>query len=176
MSYEKEKETEKVSIEQRDNASESFDKVPQIATVGENVNAKLANPLQGIPQKELLANAARFAHDHGLGELEEAFQKGALVAQNPAGFETLPLLTDGDREVLRREVTHRWHQPWELYYLVISCSLGAMVQGVCVFFVCSTIRCTNLSLVLDGRVSHQRGQFVLCATVRHTGSGERRNQ
>ena len=130
MSYENEKHNEKAYVEQRDKVSESSDSIKRVDIVTQNVNAKLVNPLEGIPQDTVMANAARFAREHDLGHLEEAFQKGALIAQNPAGFETLPLLSEGDREVLRREVTHRWHQPWELYYLVILCSLGAAVQGV----------------------------------------------
>ena len=61
-------------------SSQSF---RNIDTVGENVDAKLANPLQGIPQDKLIANAARFARHHGLEDLTEDFKKGALVAQEP---------------------------------------------------------------------------------------------
>lgn len=88
----------------------------------ENINVKLANPLTGIPHKQLMLDGENFAKSHGLGHLSELFQKGALVAQDPLAFETLPLLTSEEKEVLRREITHKWSQPKMLYYLVILCS------------------------------------------------------
>ena len=93
-------------------------------------SARLANPLAGIPRATLTANAAVFAHEHGLGHLDDLFAKGALVAQDPEQFESIDELTEEDRAVLRREVTHRWDHPKELYWLVIMCSLAAAVQGV----------------------------------------------
>ena len=96
----------------------------------DNVNAKLANPLYGIPHDQLMADAAQFAEDHGLGHLKKEFEKGALVAQDPSAFESLSQLSEDDKNILRRETTHRWDQPWQLYHLVILCSMAAAVQGV----------------------------------------------
>ena len=96
----------------------------------ENLNAKLVNPLAAISHEQLIADAAKFAQTHGLVEYTEALQKGALVAQDPPAFESLPLLTEEDRTVLRREFTHKWDQPFTLYYLVVMCSIAAAVQGV----------------------------------------------
>ena len=100
------------------------------AAVASNPNAHLANPLEGIPHDQLIADAGAFAKAHGLGHLTEEFQKGALVAQDPSAFESLPLLNDEDRNILRREMTHRWSHPLQLYYLVVLCSMAAAVQGV----------------------------------------------
>ena len=113
-----------------DDSSKHSPSVHHLDTVGNNTYAKLVNPLQGIPQDELLKNAARFARTHGLEHLTSEFQKGALVAQDPGAFESLTQLSEDDKAILRREVTHRWHQPAQLYYLVIMCSLAAAVQGV----------------------------------------------
>ncbi|KAI0778880.1 hypothetical protein BD413DRAFT_464840 [Trametes elegans] len=93
-------------------------------------SAKLANPLTGIPHDQLVQDAADFAKLHGLDRFEQEFRKGALVAQDPAAFETLADLDEDDKAVLRRESTHRWAQPKQLYYLVILCSLSAAVQGM----------------------------------------------
>lgn len=125
-------ENEKVSVQERkeDASSSSSGSIRQIDTVGTNANAVLANPLEGIPQEKLMANAARFARKHDMEYLIEDFQKGALVAQDPPAFESLSQLNEDDKILLRREITHRWDQPWELYYLVILCSLAAAVQGV----------------------------------------------
>ena len=121
-------ENEKSSV--RKAASEYDKDVTHIDDAAANV--KLANPLAGIPHEQLMADAAKFAKEHNLGHLEEEFKKGALVAQDPTLFESLPLLTEDDKAVLRRELTHRWDQPIQLYYLVILCSLSAAVQGVSV--------------------------------------------
>ena len=119
-------ENEKGSVKQT--ASEYDKEVTHIDDAAANV--KLANPLIGIPHDQLMADAAKFAKEHNLGHLEEEFKKGALVAQDPTLFESLPLLTEEDKAILRRELTHRWDQPIQLYYLVILCSLSAAVQGV----------------------------------------------
>lgn len=126
---------EKVSSEKREESvSDHSVKGPEhLKSTTSNVNVKLANPLIGIPQEQLIADAAAFASQYGLGHLEKEFQKGALVAQDPSAFESISLLSDDDKAILRRELSHRWSQPWELYYLVILCSLAAAVQGVCSF-------------------------------------------
>ncbi|KAJ8696572.1 hypothetical protein PTI98_006432 [Pleurotus ostreatus] len=116
---------EKQSIEKKE-----ADSYSESARGPVDVNAKLANPLEGIPQEQVMDDAEAFAKKYGLGELSDVFRKAALVAQDPLGFETLPHLTDEDRDCLRREVTHRWDQPKMLYYLVILCSVAAAVQGM----------------------------------------------
>ena len=69
----------------------------------------------------------------GLGEFREAFRKGALVArinQRADGFEHVSALNDDDKAILRNEVTHRWSQPFMLYFLVVLCAGSAIVQGM----------------------------------------------
>lgn len=126
---------EKASIEHRDSsqsasgdATSTHYSTPRRHST-ENINAKLANPLANISHDQLIADAETFARSHQLGHLTEIFQKGALVAQNPTEFESLPLLNDEDKVALRREVTHKWDQPVMMYYLVILCSVAAAVQG-----------------------------------------------
>ena len=95
-----------------------------------NINAKLANPLEGLSHEQLMDSGAEFARTHGLGDLEELFKKGALAAQDPLAFEKVPYFTEDDKNIFRRELTHRWDHPGTLYYLVILCSVAAAVQGV----------------------------------------------
>ncbi|BGP20277.1 hypothetical protein JCM10213_001108 [Rhodosporidiobolus nylandii] len=95
-----------------------------------NPNALLENPLQGISHDRLEAMGRAFAREKGLQEFEDEFAKGAQVAQDPLAFESLTLLEEHDKEVLRREVTHKWSQPWQMYSLVICCSMAAAVQGM----------------------------------------------
>lgn len=85
----------------------------------ENINAKLANPLSGLTHDELMADGKRFALEHGLEDFVLEFQKGALVAQDPTAYETLPVLDDDDRNILRREVTHKWDQVRDSIFRIV---------------------------------------------------------
>ncbi|KAL0956130.1 hypothetical protein HGRIS_002296 [Hohenbuehelia grisea] len=120
--------SDKQSLEKRSDSFMEDTHTSKIPT--ENVNAKLANPLAGIPHDQLMDDAEAFAKKHGLGELSHVFRKAALVAQDPLGFESLEQLDEDDKACLRREITHRWDQPKMLYYLVILCSVAAAVQGM----------------------------------------------
>ncbi|KAH9983617.1 hypothetical protein BJV74DRAFT_849720 [Russula compacta] len=96
----------------------------------ENINAKLSNPLAGLSHEQLMNDGAEFAKAYGLGHLEEEFKKGALAAQDPLAFESIAHFTEEEKNIFRRELTHRWDQPATLYYLVILCSVAACVQGM----------------------------------------------
>lgn len=82
-----------------------------------NIHDKLRNPLAGISKAQLMADVEAFANEKNLTDSLPELQKGALVAQNPKGFESISELTEEDKEVLRMETTHRWHQPRTLYYM-----------------------------------------------------------
>lgn len=82
------------------------------------INAMLENPLANKPRESVIRDARRFAREHGMEEDEEDFVKGALVAQNPDDFENIPELSDEDKNALRFELTHKWRQPFTLYFLV----------------------------------------------------------
>ncbi|KAK9378816.1 uncharacterized protein V2V93DRAFT_328391 [Kockiozyma suomiensis] len=89
------------------------------------------NPLTGMSYDEILASATAYATSNGLEDFVDEFRKGALVARNPTALgQDVDLLTDADRESLIYEVEHRWSQPFQLYSLVVLCSLAAAVQGM----------------------------------------------
>jgi len=91
--------------------------------------ARVTNPLEGIPQDQLLTEVETFARDKNLEDKTSILKKGALVAQDPAGFESLTQLDENEKDILRREVAHRWSHPMALYWTIIICSIGAAVQG-----------------------------------------------
>ena len=70
-----------------------------------------------------------FAHEHQIAELTPLLQRGALVARDPTAFESMAEITEEEKIHLRREKTHKWSHPWPLYFTVITCSIGAAVQG-----------------------------------------------
>ncbi|GAA6038856.1 hypothetical protein JCM8097_002930 [Rhodosporidiobolus ruineniae] len=116
--------------EQKRELAGSDDGHHHLDNIRENPNAVLENPLLGISPERLAEMGRLFAREKGLNEYETEFAKGAQIAQNPLGFEALTLLTEEDREILRFEVAKKWNQPWQMYSLVICCSMAAAVQGM----------------------------------------------
>ncbi|KAI4266793.1 MAG: hypothetical protein LQ337_008662 [Flavoplaca oasis] len=94
------------------------------------INMKLQNPLAGMSHDELMTDVEQFAKEHNLDYALDDLQKGALVAQNKAGFENFDQLTDDDKTLIREEKLHRWKQPRMLYYMTILCAGSAIVQGM----------------------------------------------
>lgn len=92
--------------------------------------SRIKNPLAGIPKAQLLNDVERFARDKDMPEMSDLLKKGALVAQDPASFESIEELDENEKTALRREITHKWSQPRTLYLTVILCSVGAAVQSV----------------------------------------------
>jgi hypothetical protein len=76
-----------------------------------------------------MADVEDFARENELMDILPELRKGALVARDPANFQNLPELDDEEKRVLTREVTNRWSQTRTLYFTIITCSIGAAVQG-----------------------------------------------
>ncbi|KDR75375.1 hypothetical protein GALMADRAFT_123213 [Galerina marginata CBS 339.88] len=94
-----------------------------------NVNAKIQNPLHGIPHDKLLSQVEAFAEEQDMKDILVLLQKGALLAQNPRDPESIKELDEDDLEIVRQEKTHKWRQPRDLYMTIILCSIAAAVQG-----------------------------------------------
>ncbi|PPQ89516.1 hypothetical protein CVT25_012188 [Psilocybe cyanescens] len=94
-----------------------------------STQSKIQNPLHGISREELLSQVENFAHEYEMEDILGFLQKGALLAQNPREPESIKELDEKDLDVIRRETTHRWSQPKDLYITVILCSIAAAVQG-----------------------------------------------
>ena len=92
-------------------------------------NIRIKNPLVGITKESLLEDVTAFAVKYGLEDIEPYLIKGALVAQNPLGIDTIHELDDEDRRVLSEEVTHKWKHPRILYMTIVLNSVAAAIQG-----------------------------------------------
>jgi hypothetical protein len=93
---------------------------------------RIKNPLVGIPRRTLLADVDDFCRLKNLEDHRELIRKGALVAQDPTGYEDITgaeALRPDEIEALRNEVLHKWRVPWTLLLTVLTCSIGAAVQG-----------------------------------------------
>ncbi|KAH7922136.1 hypothetical protein BV22DRAFT_1017951 [Leucogyrophana mollusca] len=95
-----------------------------------NANAKLSNPLRGVPYDRLMTDVEIFAQERGLTNILPQLKKGALVAQDPTAYQRHEMFDEEDRRVLDLEVTHKWKQTGTLYYMVVMTSLAAAVQGM----------------------------------------------
>jgi hypothetical protein len=83
----------------------------------DRLNAVFENPLASIAKEDLLRDVTEFCAKFNLTDHLENFKKGALVSQNPSKVDEIPELTDDDRYNLKREITHKWSQPFPLYWL-----------------------------------------------------------
>lgn len=90
---------------------------------------RIRNPLAGISRADLRTQVIAFCEDYDFQDKIDVFYRGALAAQNPINYENIEELSDDDKRVLEREVTHKWHLPRTLYYGIALCSLGSAVQG-----------------------------------------------
>jgi hypothetical protein len=80
----------------------------------------------------LLRQVEEFAVERQLTDIIPLLRKGALVAADPTNYEDITgaeALDDVEIDVLRNEVLHKWKQPASLYLTIITCSVGAAVQG-----------------------------------------------
>jgi hypothetical protein len=97
----------------------SRDVVPKTKGAGAPVatTTKLKNPLSGLTREQLFKEIEQFAREKDMEEILPELKKGALISQDPKMFEEIPDLTEEDKELLRREKTHRWHQPFMMYFM-----------------------------------------------------------
>jgi len=79
-----------------------------------------------------MRNVDTFARETGLEEHLSLLRKGALVAQNPSDYESIQgelALSADEKQWLRKETEHKWRVPKLLYLTIVTCSIGAAVQG-----------------------------------------------
>lgn len=116
------------------NSAEHYDEKPNFGPNRTNaVAAKLTDPLEGMSEDDVLRDVDSFVDEKGLGEYRDEFRRGALLArvfQQPTGFESVKAISEEERDILRMEVSHRWHQPFMLYFLAVLCAGSAIVQGM----------------------------------------------
>ncbi|CAM6095661.1 unnamed protein product [Calypogeia fissa] len=90
----------------------------------------LENPLASKSEAQLLSDVEEFCENHGLIDKLDLFKRAALLAANPKGFEGRIDISEEEKVILREESTHKWRQPWSLYYIAMISSLAAVVQGM----------------------------------------------
>lgn len=94
----------------------------------EQLNAVFQNPLDGVPDDQLMRDVETFCNDYDLMEHVEDMKKGALVSKYPGGVQTAVYLSASEKEAIAREKTHKWDHPYTLYWL---CGVYKFSKGPC---------------------------------------------
>ncbi|KAJ9132423.1 hypothetical protein NKR23_g11209 [Pleurostoma richardsiae] len=105
---------------------------PNVIDINTNLEARIQNPLEGIPREQLMRDVEVFAREKGLEEQLPLLRKGALIAQDPDNYDNITgdeALTEDERVAIYNEVHHKWHLPKRLFLTIATCSIGAAVQG-----------------------------------------------
>ncbi|CAM0140929.1 hypothetical protein VKS41_003606 [Umbelopsis sp. WA50703] len=94
------------------------------------VDTEKGKSVQRKSEKEVLDIANTIITENGLEEYEDVMKRGALLANDPDNYESRTDLSEQEKEILGREVTHRWHQPAQMYFLAAVGAMTAVVQGM----------------------------------------------
>ncbi|KAH8556074.1 hypothetical protein BGW37DRAFT_450874 [Umbelopsis sp. PMI_123] len=94
------------------------------------VDTEKGKPQEVKSEKEVLDIASNIIRENGLEDYADVIKRGALLANDPDNWEKRTDITEEEKEVLRREVTHRWHQPAQMYFLAAVGAMAACVQGM----------------------------------------------
>ncbi|KAL8727745.1 MAG: hypothetical protein Q9166_005858 [cf. Caloplaca sp. 2 TL-2023] len=94
-----------------------------------NIEALIENPLSHLTPEQLQRDVRDFARSKGLNEHLGLLERGSKIAKDPRFFESIPGVTEHEKQALRDEKTRRFRQPRALYLTVVICSVGAAVQG-----------------------------------------------
>jgi len=72
---------------------------------------KLASPLAGLNHEKLSSMGEQYARMAGLDSDEDirAFRLGAIAAGDENQYDRIDGLTEREREVIDREITHKWY-------------------------------------------------------------------
>ncbi|KAF2396888.1 MFS transporter [Trichodelitschia bisporula] len=100
-----------------------------IQDLTENIEGEIRNPLVSLTEEELLDDVEAFAAEFELTDILPLLRKGALIAQNPFEFDSVPGLDTEEKNELLLERTKRWRGTRTLYLTIILNSIAAAIQG-----------------------------------------------
>ncbi|VEU21889.1 DEKNAAC102823 [Brettanomyces naardenensis] len=86
------------------------------------------NLLANYTEEEVMNMGRAFAKENNLDQ--DLFGKAAAIARDPAGYNSMSILSQEDKESLYIEAEHPWRLPMKLYWLVCAASMAACLQGM----------------------------------------------
>ncbi|MCJ1393707.1 hypothetical protein MMC18_006583 [Xylographa bjoerkii] len=108
--------------------SDQTEEAPVKVDLNRNVQALIENPLHEFTPEGLMHDVEDFVRTKGLIDTD-LFKHAAKIAKDPRFFERVPGLTEDEKNALRDESRHRFKQSRGLWITIITCSIGAVVQG-----------------------------------------------
>jgi hypothetical protein len=96
------------------------------------VNQMMHHPLAGYSEDQVRQMGEDYARSHQINGEDDirAFRLGAVLAKDVGRHVDMDEFTPEEKEILAKEITHKWAQPKLLYLVVALCSLCAAVQGM----------------------------------------------
>ncbi|KAH8797337.1 MFS sugar transporter [Xylogone sp. PMI_703] len=93
-------------------------------------NQAVAHHLPPRSIDEIQAALSLFINQYDLSDHAETLNRGAVIAHFPDTFHEYIEISEEEKEILKREAEHKWHQPKALYRMIIFCSIAAAVNGM----------------------------------------------
>ncbi|KAG0652789.1 polyol transporter 1, partial [Hyphodiscus hymeniophilus] len=87
--------------------------------VNKNVEARIRNPLKGIPEDLIFRHVEALAAEKDLLEHLAVLKQGALLAQDSVAYQNSHEMSNTTQEALSAETKHKWRQPMALYVTII---------------------------------------------------------
>ncbi|KAM3071478.1 hypothetical protein ACMFMF_007949 [Clarireedia jacksonii] len=96
------------------------------------INQMMHHPLAGYSEDQVREMGENYAREHQINDEDDirAFRLGAVLAKDVNRHVDMDELTYEEKDILAKEITHKWSQPRLLYLVVVLCSLCAAVQGM----------------------------------------------
>ncbi|KAI5953118.1 hypothetical protein KGF54_002489 [Candida jiufengensis] len=94
----------------------------------ERADGEHGNILSQYTEKQVMVMGRNYAIKYGLDP--DLFAKGAALARAPNAFNSMPFLTDEEKQGLYLEQTKKWHIPSRLWAVVAAGAMAAAVQGM----------------------------------------------
>ncbi|MCJ1295853.1 hypothetical protein MMC34_007417 [Xylographa carneopallida] len=107
--------------------SHQTEAAPVKVDLNRNVQALIENPLHEFTPEGLMTDIEDFVRSKKLDDLE-LFKRAAKIARDPRYFDRA-INDENEKDALKDETRHRFDQPRGLWVTIMTCSVGAIVQG-----------------------------------------------
>ena len=102
---------------------------PDISVAEQVEDSQEDQPLRTLSHDGELEDVEDFALRYGFEDELELLPRAARLLHQDEGPNEMQGLSTAEFDALNLEATHKWRQPWMLYFTIFICSLGAIEQG-----------------------------------------------
>lgn len=94
----------------------------------EREQGERGNVLSQYTEEQVILMGRNYATKHELDP--ELFGRAAALARSPGAFNSMPFITEQEKQGLYLEATKKWHIPFELWKVIAVGAMAAAVQGM----------------------------------------------